>query len=519
MMQCSKALRLATNLLPFATFMRAERQLHSATMSLILELPKTRNTAMTLANLFPDVESVCPESQGKLRWILKEWQGVFLSDRKNSETESQRGQTMALHYHDVACQHQQSLDQKCRVFGSYEETVFGSQQDTVDNSNLMIGSRPFESDGHFIGFLDTFYSISFSHDLNSDQQTNYLPLLATFMPKIIQQELNSSSLHGPTIQRNISICGSSDPAFSIAFNPSIVESTVQEPPNPFSVKLTGLFRSRSVDCVRDSPNVTRKNLLQAKKIDVLTLKQLTRRGSLTLKTSRTSTSPRNTNNNNAGGYRGHSPVCGFGRSASLLELHNDMSLEDSTGNLIPKYLNESVLSDADVKKMVFTGNYLNSEKMADWLNSYTSKNLGEWLKSGPHKTAMRVKVSPKMLTYALWLLEQRNYVVPRVDDVIVAVVQHGRPVSVPPQQNSTQNNNFQDSASDSSKKKHKKKLPKRTDAREERPSRENADEKMEDEYGTVVWGTKRFNPTKHTSVAAAAADVSEHLNRYFKWKL
>jgi len=497
---CEGALRVAVNLLPFASFMQAERQLHSVVLSLILEMPKSRKVAVLLAKLFPDVELVSAETQEKLRWILKEWQGVFLSDGRNGSegsepNESKRGQTLALLYHDVACQHQQFFEQKCRAFGTYDEEVF-ARKEVSNGSNLMIGSRPFESCLEFIQLLDTFYSISFSHELNSSRQVKQLPLVGAFVHNIRQQELSSGFVCGPKLQRNISISENAVSVGTLPPKPIIIHNSVYQSARPPSIKLTGLFRSRSVDCLDESSNMMKKSLSQPEEIDVLSAEPLVHSGAVARKSTKAKLSPRNTNNNNAGSFRRNGPIRPFVRSMSLVEF-DEVSVEGSIKDLRSEYLVESVLSDASVKEMKFDGNFMTSERMADWMNSYMSKNLGDWSKASSPVAAVRVRVSPKMLTYALWLLDNTRHFYPRVDDVIVAVATQNTRRSQPPPQRDLLQDVVQTSEPtsvpvDTKKKKSKMQKRKKQEGIHNKAS-SITELKEEEDYGTAVWGTRRLS--------------------------
>jgi hypothetical protein len=513
---CTRTLRLATGLLPFAAFMRAEREIHSVILSLFVELPKVRETAVTLAELFPDSEMLSAETQDKLRWILKEWQGAFVANRTNAaandgSSESPRGETLATVYHNAACQHQKLIDQRCRAFGSYEETVFTSENPQQDTT-LMIGSRPFECYHDFIKLLDTVYSVSFSHELNSSRQMKQLPLVETFLPEIRRRELNSELRYGQKMQRNISV-NASDALNSSPPKPSIIESTIRPPPKPSNVKLTGLFRSRSIGCLEDSNSATLRGLLQPQEVDVLTPESFAKNTMLALGSSKVQMSPRNTNNNNAGNSRRHSPVRGFGRCTSLVEFTD---AEDTHGNMTSEYLIESVLSDSAVKKLEFADQYVMSEKMADWMNAYTGKSLTDWLKVNPQAAAISVRISSKMLTYALWLIENRSFVAPRAADIVVAVVQQhspnpiSRPASLLDSPSPTASHQSSDMGSEQTPgaDKKKKKTPKGKRSEEQKPQgRTRAKKTLEEEYGTVAWGTKRFALTFQEPPASSSAPV------------
>jgi hypothetical protein len=500
--QCARTLHLATSLLPFAAFMRAEREIHSVILSLIVELPLVKETAVTLAELIPDTEMLSAEMQDKLRRLLKEWQGAFLTDRAKDAAadaggDSQRGQTMALVYHEVACQHQKLIEQRCRAFGSYEEAVFVSEN-PLQNTNLMIGSRPFESYRDFIKLLDTVYSVSFSHELNSSRQVKQLPLLETFAREIRRQELNSELRYDHSVHRNISVSADSDAVCPPPPKPSIIENTIRPLPKPSGVKLAGLFRSRSIGCLDDEVDIAVKSSLHPQEIDVLTPDAFAKASTIVPRNSRLILSSRNTNNNNAGSSQRHSPVRGFERCTSLVDFND---VEDSCGKLTSEYLIESVLSDSALKKTEFTGNYVISEKMAEWMNANTGKYFGDWLKLNPQAAAISVRISSKMLTYALWLIENRSFFVPpRSSDIVVAVVQQQSnpaplPASLrhtPSTATSSQMSELGNGQKSSGPDKRKKMTSRRNQTEETSQDSARAKKMEEEEYGTSAWGTKRF---------------------------
>nr|XP_032826472.1 ciliogenesis and planar polarity effector 1-like [Petromyzon marinus] len=87
--QCEAALAWACRLLPFARFLHAEELLQDLVLSLVAELPPTRQMAEILAQAFPDAEVVRVPLQDKHRSLLKRLRYVNVQDAEEGSAEQQ----------------------------------------------------------------------------------------------------------------------------------------------------------------------------------------------------------------------------------------------------------------------------------------------------------------------------------------------------------------------------------------------------------------------------------------------
>ncbi|XP_078733051.1 ciliogenesis and planar polarity effector 1 isoform X1 [Lampetra fluviatilis] len=87
--QCEAALAWACRLLPFARFLHAEEMLQDLVLSLVAELPPTRQMVEILAQAFPDAEGVRVPLQDKHRSLLKRLRFVNVQDAEEGSSEQQ----------------------------------------------------------------------------------------------------------------------------------------------------------------------------------------------------------------------------------------------------------------------------------------------------------------------------------------------------------------------------------------------------------------------------------------------
>ena len=246
--QCITALQYATHLLPFASYLHADRQLQATMLSLIMELPLTSETASILAKFFVDVDSAVPETRDTLCWILKEWEDLLLDDRRPSDGKVAsgsmlHGQTLAAAYHEKVCEHEQVLDKKRKAFGAYHKKLFIPGDVPIED--LLIGSRPFESRNDFLVCLDMFYSISFGSCVETES-TGSIPLIDAFASSVREAQLElvpTKVTKKPKFTRCVSI-QSSQVKSAVTEKLDTVENTVCLEPKPSRIKC-GLSRSRS----------------------------------------------------------------------------------------------------------------------------------------------------------------------------------------------------------------------------------------------------------------------------------
>jgi len=435
---CTTALQCATNLLPFASFLHAGRQLQTIMLSLIAELPHTSETASTLAELFPDAQSLEAETRNKLDRILKEWQGVLLMDnpqtgenQDNNVTgnSTPRGLwTLAVIYYEKIRDHEQQLRKKQQAFGAYREKLFASGD--AEMEDLLIGSRPFESRNDFLVCLDTFYSVSFGSCIESEGST--LPVIDAFVSEVCRTQLEllpAKVTKKSKFTRSVSLRCSRVKS-SVAKKLEVVRNTVRPVRKP-SASRHGLFCSCSVsetdlNTSRKSPAIFRRTLSQPAEIDILTSKSgLNIRNSTGLHNG-----IENTNNNNSNGlHASPDPFIKVGQSSSL-DSTESLSNGDHIKHALLGYLSKSVLPPATLERLRFDGEIAETERLVEWLNGWAERHCAGY--NPVRSSAIRVRVSPQLLAYSLWLIDNCcQHFMPRVNDVTVAVVHSQVPASEP----------------------------------------------------------------------------------------
>jgi len=377
------ALQYATHLLPFASFLQADRQLEAIVLSLIVKLPLTVETASTVAKLFHDAESMEAEIRSQLDRTLEEWQGLFLVDNQqpgenvDSSITSHNGQTLGMVYREKVNEYKHQLDKRWQVFGAYYERLFTAGHIEVDD--LLIGSRPFESCSDFLVCLNTFYSISFRSCIESE--CTCVPLIAAFASTVRQTQLEV--LPAKVTKKR---------KFARSVSLPRVKSTVATN-----------FDIANNAALQKDPNST----------EIM----------------------RNTNNNNSNALYASSAKAGHNTvGVGLIDsLSGDSRIRPPT---FVDYLSESVLPPTTVERLEFGGEIAETERLVEWLNGWAVRERRDWNDAVVRpSTVLRVRVSPQLLAYSLWLIDSRyqrgGFTPSGVGDVTVAMVHSQVPASSP----------------------------------------------------------------------------------------
>ena len=191
---CHVTLQWTTHLLAFSQFFSADSELYALVLSIIIELPLTKSTVQLLAELFSDADDLEPAVQDQLDNLLREWQGVFVSDaavgQKNQSSKPSRKKTLSFLYHQTSHSVQMSVCKKTRLFGEYYTQVFVYQDQEMGEGTMpCVGSWPHESEVEFIQFLDMFYEVCFKRLV--EMETSDVPLLLKFSATIQQSNLGT----------------------------------------------------------------------------------------------------------------------------------------------------------------------------------------------------------------------------------------------------------------------------------------------------------------------------------------
>lgn len=434
---------------PFASFLHADHWLHSIVLSLIPELPPTAKTASTLAVLFPNANILHipdPEDRDKFRHILEEWEHVAVMDNRQlssdsysvdtgactSPTGTPQSQTLSDLYYRKCHDHNQHLRKKVRAFGVCNEAVFVSSE----FNKLLIGSRPFESCSNFLVCLDTFWSISFGSCVESD--SDRLPLIAAFMHKVRQMKLKPVQpklATEPKLARSISsLCSPWTECPEMEMRDTVDDTSCH--PQKSCQKKLRLFRSHSVSesdfivgrksrAGWKSPRGLRRMLSQPARISQLPVFKtgLGMRNSAKLHSTNTSVDHSFTTLQSGADFSLATRASGSSCTS--------VSASNHYVNPAPSDLFfESVLPKAVVERLKFDGQLAKTERLAEWLNSSAAWHHA--VDADARSSAIRIKVSPQLLAYSLWLIEScQHFTPPHVNDAVVAVVNGQVPASVP----------------------------------------------------------------------------------------
>lgn len=411
---CRDTLDWATHLVPFAHFLQAENDVFGITLSLITELPTDAHTCSLLSLFFHDAESMDPEIQDKLQAVLKDWQGVFLDAAQTPRgTKIPRGTSMSFYFHKQSQRMEKYYRKKAKVFGEYEVFVFNSEESEekereecgkVSNGINCIGSRPFESTGAFLSFLDVFYAVSFHKLIDAEEVSPLqMPLLSANSFKYRKKELTSfahkavTSLHKKQSTSDVpSSPQTSQPDLSVVTN---IAPPSRPPASPRGK--IGLFRSRSFSEISSkrghlpprSPSVERRK--SSSHHDLRSLDD--DRGFLALHTTKPGTSSKpspqgsllrtQTQRITSGSdtllmVDGIVPKmsltrkCEIRRSASVNDVDQARKDKEKTQNTLPQVdpLSKPVMTAAVLDRLNFGRKYIEVEQLLEWLSRWSARN-------------------------------------------------------------------------------------------------------------------------------------------------
>ena len=442
-MLCGTALQHATRLQPFASYLQADRQLQAIVLSLIAGVPQTTETASSLTELSLDAESFEAETRHKLQLILKDRQRLPLNGEhrpgpgKDTDVISSsrlHGRTLYETHYEKVCEHERQTEMKRQVFDAYHEKLFIA--DDVDTEDLLVDSQPFESCEDFLVCLDTFYSVSFGSCVELDCADS-LPLIDAFASEVRRAQLErvpAKPRRKPEFTRSVSFQSSLGKA-TVTRKLDVVESTVcLEPP----VSKRGAFHSHSIsetdlNVCQKSPAILQRVPSGPAEIDIslskggLDVTDLT-----TLHSS--SKGIQHTQSVSAAGLPASEDCFGRTRHNASVCCSGSMSHSGCSRSAVVNCLSESVLPPATVGRLKFDGEIAETERLAEWLNGWAVRHCEPGNVNRVRSSALRVRVSPQLVAYSLWLIDSCEHFTPRVGDVTVAMVHGQMAASVPPRQ-------------------------------------------------------------------------------------
>ena len=344
-----------------------------------------------------------------MSWVLKEWQGVFVSgkhvDGIRHQAASAHGETLSSCYQKMAQKMDRVLRQKRKLFGQYHEQVFanmaassgyGTDSQLSQNTTPCIGSRPMESHEDYLRFLDLFYAVSFS-DAVADENEQKRPLLVKYSGEVQSNELNSLSNQ---------VIGKLQRRESARSGNSVAAVSPRRPPlSPR--RAAGLVQDRTAHSPRGRLTEKQHLLKQHAGGRFLERRHSTEELMECLQRAKAST-PRMAELERRRSFNETSP-CQKEKAGDSVDGHKS---DDCLAELLP----QSWLLD----KMEFGSGYDKLEQLLEWLNRWGGRShvldaqFGQ--KGALHdvnvKPAIRVRVQSRMIMYSLWLLENCYYPTP-----------------------------------------------------------------------------------------------------------
>nr|XP_006816150.1 PREDICTED: uncharacterized protein C5orf42 homolog [Saccoglossus kowalevskii] len=200
-------------LLPFTHYLDMESGIQDMVLTLLSELPTTKNTANILAEYFYHPDVVSPAVEEKFQRCMEIMKTVHvpqsrygtsdsddarpISPGKNKRKLPPQPKPLADYFQERCKEKQSDLETRSQRHGTLEMQVFSTVSETSKPKLPVVGAREFESSELFLEFLDTFFLVSFNKltsasESSVDLKVN-LPLLAPFSEAIKEQELTSIS--------------------------------------------------------------------------------------------------------------------------------------------------------------------------------------------------------------------------------------------------------------------------------------------------------------------------------------
>lgn len=426
---CQETLLWSVLYLPFSEFLDAERDIYATVLSIIIEMPASANTAKVLAKHFPNAENFDAEIQQKLQEIIKEWQGAFLRDDGSSS-----GLTMNLVYCEEVSSIVQSIERKRNIFHEYNERVFVSLE-----KSLEIGSRPFETSVEYARFLGIFFDVCLGIALEAASHSKVsIPLLKEFYTDIRKRELREMPKR--VFSRSSDDVVNSQRPLSAKWKFNAMKTLQVHVPST-DARQVGLFRSMStgdVNRVSDKKMIARSSSVTFARIedesgfplDIFDSNVISEySGASRRKGQRLSSANRNNNSSNL-----RPNTRDFRRSVSV---SGHESLSGGGGsNRESDALAQPLVPNWILEKMKFDLGFVELQRLVEWLllwtgrrSAFSDDSLFNTSPSHIQKPLMQVIVTPKLLIYSLWLIDNidtmqtKSLVAAKQEEVTVAMVQ------------------------------------------------------------------------------------------------
>ena len=468
--QCQTCLQWAGHLLPFSHHLAdADQELSGIYFSLVIEMQADDQAAKTLAQQFFDIESLHPEVQDKLQWLMRDWKKILLRNKPKTIS-------LASYYDKVCEKFEKLIKRKQQVFGAFDHKVFSvsdkSSASVEVDETLYIGSRPSEIEDDFLKFVDEFYAVSFSK-LIDEETEGYggiqVPLLPRYQKEVKDRELYSDLHQAVTsFQKKQEYRDSARTKFSDMsprhdtgrkyrdmsprqdtgrkyrdisprqdtgrnyrdMSPrqdtsQKVEKVKQKKQAKQNLAKRSLFRSKSFSEIQAVPpafkpisplkNTTKARSQEDLLDDVTDLPPITPRGDavgfnglhINSSTPRHKTSTPRRSKKAGESAR----ATKLKKSSSTTDLNTGTAESKSFISMGPDPLASPVLEPWLLESLMFEEKYQKLECLLDWLNRWVSRNHANFgqhespSKYSRQQSVIRIRVPPRMVLYSVWQLE------------------------------------------------------------------------------------------------------------------
>ncbi|XP_071477221.1 uncharacterized protein [Diadema antillarum] len=228
---------------PFSRFLHLEDEVNDILLTVISELPLSKETVSILGRHFHQLDGLPPfleEKLSRLREKLRR-KKVAVDHEKarrrekgganDGERRSVAFETLMTHYKRQSKRRRAELETRKSVFGSLDDSVFeasdveganergGTPKLGIDTANtaesntepsrnpgevadsspsqfpLVVGSREFEGNAAFLHFLETFFLVTFGSQVQDEMYMSQreLPLIGAFQSRILETEFRKST--------------------------------------------------------------------------------------------------------------------------------------------------------------------------------------------------------------------------------------------------------------------------------------------------------------------------------------
>ncbi|GAB1606547.1 ciliogenesis and planar polarity effector 1-like [Argonauta hians] len=380
---CEVCLFWTIHFMPFSHYIADEAWSYKVLLSVLAEIQPSVYSAQILATFCYDTEQLDSEVQEKLEILLNRWQTFPVSNSQSVKPKAgalkktlSSEKSLSVYFQEYCCIVQKKIDKKKNFFGNFCEFLFDTKSTTEHSTN--VGSFPFEINVAYIKFLDMFYDISFSKQLEEEgrlQSKSVYPLIDAFYEDIFAIQMESMPFRTMTGRHP-------KQSLLILSKPCKETTRFKDTSNMFDTSFG------SVDLL--SPKKTRGLFNRSHSADAF---------------YHCSTSPHQVTASERRKMWSKDKASPCRSKDIILQSHRSKSVDS-----IPDKQNMLWSFDID-----FGCQYLKLNQLVDWLIMWAKKNqvlisqLEVEEKDGDSKSALHTIVQPQLLVLALWLLERKYY--------------------------------------------------------------------------------------------------------------